>query len=224
MVLAPIYLLPLLLFPKSWHKHIIWFLHHVYTRIYFFLILIIIKVEGRKNLNPKQSYIIVSNHCTAIDFMANALAYPGVYKYLAKAELAKVPLFGMVVKRLCVLVDRASKKSKASSINNLKNTLEEGISVFIYPEGTRNRTERLLGAFHVGAFKIAIETQTPIAVQTIVRARSITKTGSSLDLLPGMIKIIWDQPIEVEGMEIADIPKLKEQVRQVMLKNLEGEH
>lgn len=198
-------------------------MHHIYTRIFFFLILIIVKVKGRRKLNHKKSYIIVSNHCSAIDFMANALAYPGAYKYLAKAELAKVPLFGYVVKKLCVLVDRTNNRSKAESVNILKDTLAAGYSIFLYPEGTRNRgDEASLGVFHNGAFKIAIQTQTPIAVQTIIDSRNITKTGSSLDLSPGTIKIIWEEPIEVEGLKISDIPQLKEKVRNVMLEKLKS--
>ena len=97
-VLMPLYLLAFLLFPKSWTKYIIWFSHHVYTRIFFTLTLIRFEIEGLEHLDPKQTYVIVSNHLTTLDFMINARAYPGVYKFLAKKELVKVPVFGFIVK------------------------------------------------------------------------------------------------------------------------------
>ncbi len=112
----PFYYLAFLLFPKKYRRHIIWFSHHVYTRLYFTLTLVFINIEGLENLDTKRSYIIVSNHLSALDFMLNARAYPGVYKYLAKKELVKIPLFGFIVRKLCVLVDRSSAASRSASM------------------------------------------------------------------------------------------------------------
>jgi len=218
----PFYLLAFLLFPKGWHKYIIWFSHHVYTRLYFALILVRIKVKGKEKLNPQKTYIIVSNHCTFLYFMMNAYAYSGVYKYLAKKELSRIPFFGYIVKRLCVLVDRSSRASRASSIRYLKRTLDEGYSVFLYPEGTRNHSGQLLGTFQKGAFKIAIETGTPIAVQTITKVRSISHTKKTVDLRPGSVTVVWESPIDVSKMSLKDMPELIDKVRKIMEKNLQN--
>lgn len=212
----PAYLIGFLFFPRSWYRHIIWFSHHIYTRFFFGLTLIKIKVEGRKNLNRKDNYIIVSNHRSSIDFMINAFAFPGVYKFLAKKELTKVPLFGLIVKRLCVLVDRKDPASRIKSIDYLKRTLDEGYSVFIYPEGTRNKTKNPLGNFHKGAFRIAIETQTPIAVQTLVGINKVSATAAAVDLSPGKVKVVWSKPISTKGMTQKDVPALTQKVRSVM--------
>lgn len=215
-VLFPFYFIAFLIFPTKGIRHIIWFSHHIYTRVFFTLVLIRIKVEGRKLLSRKENYIIISNHRSSIDFMINANAFPGVYKFLAKSELVKVPLFGMLVKRLCVLVDRKNSSSRLKSIENLKETLMEGYSVFIYPEGTRNRTENLLGNFHKGAFRIAIETQTPLAIQTIVGIENVSAKAASVDLCPGNVKVIWSEPIPTKGLTQKDIPDLVKQVRKRM--------
>ncbi len=219
LVLLPFYYLAFLVFPKDWIKHIIWFSHQIYTRLLFGFTFIRIKTEGLENLDPKRTYILVSNHLSALDFMINARAYPGVYKYLAKKELVKVPLFGFIVRKMCVLVDRSSGASRASSMNFLRKTLDEGYSVFLYPEGTRNRSAEPLLPFQKGAFRIAAESGNPIAVQTIVGVKKVSGLAEGLDLWPGVVRVVWSKPIEPEGLSLAE---LEEKVRQAMLKNLKG--
>jgi 1-acyl-sn-glycerol-3-phosphate acyltransferase len=223
LVLFPFYYLAFLVFPRPWVRHIIWFSHHVYTRLFFGLTLVRFKIEGLENIDRRQSYIIVSNHQTALDFMMNARAFPGVYKYLAKKELIKVPLFGFIVRKLCVLVDRSSAASRSSSMKYLHRTLEEdGYSVFLYPEGTRNTTSEPLLPFHKGAFRIAIEAQMPIAVQTILHIEKISNPKhKGLDLCPGTVRIVWSKPIETAGLTMADAETLSERVRNVILANLQ---
>ena len=216
----PFYYTAFLVFPKSWRKHIIWFSHHIYTRLFFGLTLIGIRVEGREHLDTKQTYILVSNHGSVLDFMINARAYPGVYKFLAKRELAKVPVFGLIVRKLCVLVDRSSAASRSSSIKFLKQTLTEGYSVFLYPEGTRNRSDDPLLPFHKGAFKIAIESGYPIAVQTIVGLKNIAPSKSDIELWPGKVRVVWSKPLEVSDMSKKDVDAISNWVRAEMLKHL----
>jgi 1-acyl-sn-glycerol-3-phosphate acyltransferase len=218
--LLPFYFLAFLLFPKKWLKYMIWFSHQIYTRVLFTLTLIKIKVEGLQHLDSSKTYIIVSNHSSSIDFMVNARAYPGVYKFLAKKELVKVPVFGYIVRKMCVLVDRSSPASGAASMAYLRDTLAHGYSVFLYPEGTRNTIEAPLLPFHKGAFKIAIESGFPIAIQTIVNTENVCGKSAALDLCPGVIKVVWSKPIEVKGMGVKDVRHLSEQVRAEMLKNL----
>ena len=223
LVLFPFYYLAFLVFPRPWVRYVIWFSHHVYTRLYFGLTLVRFKIEGLENIDLKQPYIIVSNHQTALDFMINARAYPGVYKFLAKKELVKVPVFGFIVRKLCVLVDRSSASSRSSSMKYLHRTLGEAYSVFIYPEGTRNISADPLLPFHKGAFRIAIESQKPVAIQTILGVKKITNPDAGLDLWPGRVRIIWSKPIETAGLTMADVDTLSERVRAVILENLERE-
>ncbi|MBK9016696.1 MAG: 1-acyl-sn-glycerol-3-phosphate acyltransferase [Saprospiraceae bacterium] len=220
LVLIPFYYLAFLLFPRPWVRYIIWFSHHVYTRLYFGLTLVRFKIEGLENIDLKQPYIIVSNHLTALDFMINARAYPSVYKFLAKKELVKVPLFGFIVRKLCVLVDRSSASSRSSSMKYLHRTLEEGYSVFVYPEGTRNTTADPLLPFHKGAFRIAIESGKPIAIQTLIGVKKISNQAAGLDLWPGTVRIVWSKPIETAGLTMADVDDLSDRVRRAILEKL----
>ncbi|MBK9337706.1 MAG: 1-acyl-sn-glycerol-3-phosphate acyltransferase [Lewinellaceae bacterium] len=198
------------------------FLHNIFTPVFLTLVGIRVRVEGAEKIDRKQSYLIVGNHSSALDFIVNAEAFPGVFQFLAKQELHKVPVFGWVVKKMCLTVDRSSAMSRARSVVLLKQQLAAGWSIFIYPEGGRNRTAEPLAPFIDGAFRIAIQTKAPIAVQTITNMKDISATAQSIDLRPGTVRIVWDGPIETANMTADDIPALKEQVRQLMLARLKG--
>lgn len=198
----------------------IWYLHHAFTPAFLTLIGIRVRVKGQEKLDARQSYVIIGNHNSALDFIVNAEAFPGVFRFLAKQELHKVPVFGWVVKKMCLSVDRRSAMSRARSVVELKKQLAEGWSIFIYPEGGRNQSGELLAPFYDGAFRIAIQTKAPIAVQTILNIKAIAATAQSIDLRPGTVHIIWDTPIDTAGMNADDIPVLKERVRALMLGHL----
>jgi 1-acyl-sn-glycerol-3-phosphate acyltransferase len=198
----------------------IFYLHHVFTPTFLFLIGIRLKIEGREKLDPQRSYIIVGNHRSSLDFIVNAAAFPGVYRYLAKQELLKIPVFGWVVKKMCLIVDRSSAMSRARSVVAMKQQLSEGWNVFIYPEGSRNASNEPLGPFHDGAFRIAIQTKAPIAVQTLVNIRDVSDAARFGELSPGVLHIIWDTPIETADLSSDDIHTLKETVEGLMRSHL----
>ena len=197
----------------------IFYLHHIFTPIFLTLVGIRLKVEGRDRLNPKQSYVIVGNHSSALDFIVNGHAFPGVFRFLAKQELLKIPVFGFIVRKMCLVVDRSSAMSRARSVIALKQQLAEGWSIFIYPEGSRNDSDQPLGPFFDGAFRIAIQTAAPLAVQTIVNIKQITVNGTGLR--PGVVRIIWEEPIPTDGLGTQDINALKEKAESLMKARLE---
>lgn len=197
-------------------RHNIWFLHHIFTPVFLALIGIRLRIEGTEHLDPARSYVIVGNHRSSLDFIVNAAAFPGVYRYLAKQELQKIPVFGWVVKKMCLIVDRSSAMSRARSVINLKQQLAEGWSIFIYPEGSRNNTADALGDFHDGAFRVAIQTGAPLAIQTLVNVRDVIPLNTSLELRPGILRIVWEKPIETAGLRQDNMAALKDQVRALM--------
>jgi len=196
----------------------IYYLHHIFTPIFLTLVGIRLKVEGRERIDPKKSYVIVGNHRSSLDFIVNGHAFPGVFRFLAKQELLKIPVFGLIVRKMCLVVDRSSAMSRARSVVALKQQLAEGWSIFIYPEGSRNDTEQPLAPFFDGAFRIAIQTGAPVAVQTIVNIRHITANGEGLR--PGTVRIVWEEPIETEGLDSKDIENLKEKAENLMKQRL----
>lgn len=199
----------------------IYFLHHIFSPIFFTFIGVRLRVSGREKLDPGQSYVIVGNHRSALDFIINAMAFPGIFRFLAKQELLKIPIFGWVVKKMCLIVDRSSAMSRARSVVALKQELAEGYSIFIYPEGSRNKTEAPLGSFYDGAFRVALQTKAPIAIQTIANIRDISASTRSVDLCPGVVYVHWEAPIETKTMNSDAVHELKEQVWQIMHARLE---
>ena len=191
LICFPFYLLILGLLPNHRFHRVIWFNHHIFPRVFFTLVGIRIHVHNKQVLDRGKQYILVSNHRSAIDFMANTLAFPGVYKYLAKKELTRVPFLGFIVKKLCVLVDRTNAASKSRSLDWMKRTFDEGYSIFFYPEGTRNRGAEPLGTFYSGAFRLAQELQVPIAVMTLQNVHHRSGEARSMDLWPGVLHIRW---------------------------------
>ena len=217
--------LPVLLFhmvitpgPPALRRNI-YYLHHIFTPAFLTLVGIRLQVQGREHLERGRSYVIVGNHCSSLDFIVNAHSFPGVFRFLAKQELLKIPVFGWVVKKMCLIVDRSSAISRARSVVALKQQLAEGWSIFIYPEGSRNRSTEPLGHFHDGAFRIAIQTGAPLAVQTLVNISDITANGSGL--WPGTVRVVWEPPIQTTGMKSDDVATLKERAESLMLKHLE---
>lgn len=220
-LLAPFYFICLLFFPKKFDGFAIWLSHNVFASLFFALTFIRLHVEGKELLSKEGSYVIISNHFGGVDFMANALASPVPYKYLVKKEIRKIPLAGFIISRFSVMVDRASKEARKASMIELKQTLQNGFSIFLYPEGTRNRTSELLAPFKTGAFRLAIETGTPIAIQTLVNIKTITSTASVFNLWPGTLKVVLSEPILTNHLDENDMEALIETCRAEMIKQLQ---
>lgn len=176
-------------------------------------------VHGKEKLNRETTYVVVANHRSQVDIIAGASALPFPVRFLSKAEVKYIPFFGFMVKMLAIIVDRKSKESREKSYRYMVAALHKGESLFIYPEGTRNRTDQPLKEFRDGAFKVAIAAQVPIAVQTLVGAMEVNDPRK-WSLLPGTIHLHWSYPIETSGMTQDDIPRLKELVKQEMLSYL----
>jgi len=132
-----------------------------------------------------------------------------------------MPVFGYVVKKLYITVDRKKRNDRAVSFDKMKHSLlQESISVILFPEGTRNRSQEPLLNFKDGAFRLAIETQLPIAVLTIFNTVDFLPTDA-FAMKPGTVRAVWDEPIETKGLTIQDIPMLKEKVRNILLRNIQ---
>lgn len=171
---------------------------------------------GKAELRKGQAYIFVSNHNSYLDSPAIVLSLPKAAKPLGKIEMMKVPLFNIIYKKICVLIDRSSKESREASVLELKKELERGVSVLIFPEGTMNKTDVPVAEFYDGAFRIAIETQTPIAPGVIINARKLLPRANPLLIHPGIIRYYQLAPVETKGLTADDLPALKAKVHAQM--------
>ena len=139
---------------------------------------------------------------------------------LGKVEMAKMPVFGFIYRNAIVTVDRSSMQNRAESIRVLKSILSKGISVVVFPEGTFNMTDKPLKEFYDGAFRLAIETQTPIKPVLFLDTYSRMHYSSVFSMTPGKSRIVYLDEISVEGLGNADIQSLKKKVYVIMEEKL----
>lgn len=183
-----------------------------------FSVLCFFPVRTRGMNKADKAYIYVSNHNSYLDAIAVVSAIKGSFKPLGKIEMVKVPIFGLIYKKVVVLIDRKSKESRARSVEELKADLAKGQSILIFPEGTMNRSDEALADFYDGAFRIAIETQTDIVPMVILNARNLFPRANPLAIKPGQITCVFAEPVSVNGMVPEDLEKLKSGVRETMEK------
>lgn len=170
---------------------------------------------GRKHIQKNQSYIFVSNHTSFLDAPGVRLMIPGEFKPLAKKELGKIPILGLIVRSACIIVDRGDHNSRKKSVSKLVEVLKRGISPLIFAEGTQNRTKELLQPFKDGAFRIAIDTQTDILPMVVIGASKLMYPGDLLISSPGVISVVAGKPISVKEFG-NDLAGLKQHTFEVM--------
>ena len=186
----------------------------VWIRSFFLLIGCRLKVKGKENFKPGEKYIVTCNHNSFIDVPVATPFIPGANKTIAKAELAKIPIFGLVYKRGSILVDRKDKKSRQDSFRKMKNVLDLGMHMCIYPEGTRNKTDKPLKEFHDGAFRLAIETSTSIIPTLIFNTKKVLPADKSFYFHPGQMEMHFLPAVKAEEGENYQL--LKEKVYRIM--------
>lgn len=167
--------------------------------------------------DASQQYIFVSNHISYMDVpvMMKAIRRQH-FRVLGKAELGSIPVFGFIFRKAAVSVDRKNPENRAKSILILKSIIKRKISVFIFPEGTFNETHKPLKDFYNGAFKIAIETQTPIKPIICLDTYDRLNYKSIFSLSPGRSRTVFLKETDVTGLSSNDVSLLKEKVYKQM--------
>jgi len=164
-----------------------------------------------------QPYVFVFNHISYIDIPVILRSVQNQhFRVLGKAEMAKIPIFGFIYRSAAVLVERGDAEKRAKSVAQLKSVLQKGISVVIAPEGTFNMTHQPLKSFYDGAFKIAIETETPIKPMLFMDTYDRLHYESIFSLTPGKSRTIFLEEIPVEGLTLDDVDMLKDKVYKAM--------
>jgi 1-acyl-sn-glycerol-3-phosphate acyltransferase len=156
--------------------------------------------------------VFCSNHQSNVDPPILFLTLHNRMHVLYKQELNKIPVLAQAFQLGGFIgVDRRNRESALRSIEAGAQSLRDGNSFLIFPEGTRSRTDELL-PFKKGGFIMAIQAQAPIVPVAIYGGRAAMRRGSSL-VYPARIRIMVGQPIETTGMTTGDRDRLIERVR-----------
>jgi len=188
--------------------------------IWFLLIFIWYKKIVEAPHDKSKPYIFLSNHISYLDAAMIPKAYRQPIRPLGKVEMSKVPVFGFIYRNAIVTVDRSSAANRANSVRILKSLISKGISVLVFPEGTFNMGTTPLKEFYDGAFRVAIETQTPLKPVLFLDAYRRMPYESLLSMSPGRNRIVYLDEIPVHAYTLKEVGKLKDEVYAIMEKKL----
>lgn len=193
-------------------------LSRFWMSIYFPLSFIKVSITGKENFQPNENYIVVCNHNSFMDVPLSSPGIPGPNKTIAKVEMSRIPLFGIIYKRGSILINRKDENSRKESYQKMKDVLDAGMHMCIYPEGTRNKTDQPMKAFHDGAFKLSMETGKKIIPAIIKGTKEMLPNNKTLYFWPGKISMEFLSPIDPKDFD--DITALKEYVFKTMMGKL----
>lgn len=149
------------------HRIMSYYPAHWWSRIVCALLLVRVKVRGRDNISPGQSYVFVANHQGAFDIWAIYGYLNHNFKWLMKKELEKIFMVGYACRKAGhVFVDDSSIHGVKETISEAEKTIKDGMSVVIFPEGSRSWDGKMI-PFKRGAFMLAAEFRLPVVPITI---------------------------------------------------------
>ena len=209
-----------LLFGKVKGGNLIYKVCKAWAAIWYFFVGIKHKSIVVEAPDPTKQYIFVANHISYIDIPTTMLAVNQPCRVLGKHDIVKYPVFGWIYKAAVILVNRDDIKHRTQSVRELNTALNSGISILIFPEGTFNETNKPLKHFYDGAFRMAIQTQTPIKPLLFLDNHQRLHYNSIFSLTPGISRVVYLPAISTEGYTSKDVSVLKEKVFGVMVDGL----
>jgi 1-acyl-sn-glycerol-3-phosphate acyltransferase len=189
----------------------------IWADIWYFVIGIRHENIFESSYDPSRNYIFLFNHISYMDIPSLFKAIrKQPFRVLGKEEIKKIPVFGFIYSRGAVMVDRGDTVRRAKSVRALKSLLKHHISIGIFPEGTFNETGKALKSFYDGAFRIAIETQTPIRPVLFLDNYNILNNRELLGLKHGRSRAVFLEEISPEGYTLKQISLFKQKVYTIM--------
>lgn len=186
------------------------------SNLWLFLNAIQLEVKGKEHLRLNESFMIVGNHSSTLDMFTCTSGVPFRFRALGKAELNDIPVVRILFRTVTFFIDRSNPESRARGVAYCRKEIKNGHSIFIMPEGTRNRTKSPLLPFKEGAFRLAIETQTDIQPFVLLHCRNIYPMWSWVMLRPGKIVLQFLPPVSTKHLTLEDTSKLTKSVHQMM--------
>ena len=175
-------------------------------------------VIGRENIPADQASLFVANHRSIFDIIATYPQFDRLCGYVSKDDFEKIPLFNTWMRLIgCLFFNRNDLKDGMRMLLNAVEKIKRGESVFIFPEGTRNKNESDLPLlpFHEGSFRIATKTNCPIVPVAISNTAAMFEKHLPR-LKPCSVVLEFGQPIDPSAFSKAEQKHLGEHISQVI--------
>jgi len=182
-----------------------------------------LEVEGRERIPADRAVIYMANHQSNLDILALFAGLPGQFRWLAKQELFRIPLFGLAMRRSGYIpVDRADRRRSMESMAEAAKRISGGTSVVIFPEGTRSDDGELL-PFKKGGFILAMQARATILPVSIIGSGAIIpKNTFRICRKGGTIRVHIGEPLETADRSMRDREELMEEIRHRIAAPLES--
>lgn len=155
-----------------------------------------VRIHGLERLDMHQSYVFVLNHQSVFDIFVVYGWFPFIFKWMMKAELRKIPLVGKACEAAGhIFIDRSNPIAAKHSLEKAELQLRNGVSVVVFPEGTRTYTGQM-SVFKRGAFRIATDLSLPIVPVTL-RGGFECMNRKTFNVTPGIIDVQVHLPVDV---------------------------
>jgi 1-acyl-sn-glycerol-3-phosphate acyltransferase len=166
LVFAPLLLLTTL--SDKTYNQFYWLARNIWAKTILFGMGCFPKINWQQGMERQESYMLVANHTSMLDIMLMLYVSKNPFVFVGKQELAKIPVFGFFYKRVCILVDRSNAKSRTAVYRSVRQRLEKGLSICIFPEAGVPEEDIILDEFKDGAFRMAITHNIPIVPMTFL--------------------------------------------------------
>lgn len=176
-------------------------------------------------LDPNKQYVVCANHTSMLDIPLSAILLNGAnFKFMAKHQLADIPVFGIFFRTVDIAVNRDSKIASFKAYKKALEAMDNGYSLIIYPEGTTSDIAPQMLEFKNGPFKIAIDKQVAVIPVTFLDNWHMFLYDGTMLYRPGCARVIVHEPIETVGLTAADADSLRDKVYNLIDHDLKNEY
>lgn len=175
---------------------------------------IFVQIKNKHYIDKYETYVITPNHSSYLDTVILYQTFRKYFVFMAKHELASIPVFNIFFKKMNITVDRKSATSGKKAMERCAQELDKNHSVVMFPEGTIPEGVPNMLRFKNGAFKLAIEKQVPVIPITFLTNYKRLEMASLFrgKAGPGLAKAIIHKPIPTKGMTQEDLIPLRDKV------------
>lgn len=204
--------------PKTYHIFY-WMARTLWATPILYGMGLVPKITWGQKMQKGKSYMLISNHTSMVDIMLMLYVSKNPFVFVGKKELEKLPVFGFFYKRVCILVDRKNPKSRAEVFKSVKERLNDGLSICIFPEGGVPENDVMLDNFKDGAFRMAIAHKIPIVPMTFLDCKKHFP-WEFFSGYPGVLRVNVHRFIQTTNLEVEDSKTVRNQIRNMVLRDL----